>query len=164
MNALIKDVVSRTGSPSRVADQLRYAFHVSKDDVAAAQVGPFAQALTKVIAEHYDGVDKAFADAAGISSSAVSRYKTGQIPQPETIEKMAPHMHMSVPRLMSLAYPRSVDSDADMISGVHPLVMTLQQLIGPDSRLSAEERSGLEAVITTILAPYKRRPRTRKTG
>ncbi|WP_166379946.1 helix-turn-helix domain-containing protein [Catellatospora methionotrophica] len=165
MNALLTDAVPRTGSPSRSGDLLRYSFHVSKDDRAVAQeFTTFAEALTYAVATYYDGVDKAFADAAGISSSAVSRYKTGQTPRPETIEKMAPYMHMSVPRLMSLAYPRSVESGTNLDTVAHPLVVTLNQLIGPDSRMPADEKAALEAVITTVLAPYKRHLRTRKTA
>lgn len=155
----------RTGSPSRADDLLRYSLHVSKDDRAVAQeTTPFAQLLTQVINEHYDGVDKAFADAAGLSSSAISRYKTGQVPRVDTIEKMAPFMHVSVPRLMSLAYPRSVESGSDLETTADPLVMTLLQLIGPDSRMPAAEREALRAVIATVITPYKKYLRTRKTA
>lgn len=165
MNALLAHAVPRTGSPSRADDLLRYSFHVSKDDRAVAQGTPtFADVLASAIAEHFDGVDKAFADAVGISSSAVSRYKTGQVPRPDTIEKMAPYMHMSVPRLMSLAYPRSVDAGTDLEVTAHPLVVTLNQLIGPGSRMPAAEREALEAVVTTILTPYRPYLRKRKSA
>lgn len=157
----------RTGSPSRTDEPLSYSLLVSKDDRASAQeFATFAEALTYVVATYYDGVDKAFADAAGISSSAVSRYKNienPQVPRPETIKKMAPFMHMSEPRLMSLAYPGSVASGTDLTT-MHPLVAMLHQLIGPDSRMPTAERTALEAVITTILAPYKRYLRMRKAA
>jgi transcriptional regulator with XRE-family HTH domain len=165
MSSATTSELPRTGSPSRYGDLLSYSLHVSKDDRAVAQeLTPFAKLLTQVINEHYDGVDKAFADAAGLSSSAISRYKTGQVPRVETIEKMAPFMHVSVPRLMSLAYPRSVDSGAELETAAHPLVMTLNQLIGEGSRMPAAERDALEAVVSTVLAPYKKYLRTRKAG
>lgn len=157
MSSATTSDLPRTGSPSRYGDLLGYSLHVSKDDRAAAQeLNPFAQLLAQVIDQYYDGVDKALADAAGLSSSSISRYKTGQVPRPETIEKMAPFMHASLPKLMSLAYPRSVETGSDLGTTVHPLVMTLNQLIGEGTRMPAAERDALEAVVSTVLAPYRK--------
>jgi transcriptional regulator with XRE-family HTH domain len=167
MTSALVEPLPRTGSPSLTADPLRYSLHVSKDDRAGAQeFNSFAEALTWAVDTYYDGIDKAFADAAGISSSAVSRYKAveiQQVPRPATINKMAPYMHMAVPKLMSLAYPDSVTEGTDM-TAVHPMVMTLHQLIGPESRMPADERAALEQVIGTVLAPYKKYLRIRKAG
>jgi transcriptional regulator with XRE-family HTH domain len=156
MNALLAHAVSRTGSPSRADDLLRYSFHVSKDDRS------FAQVLADVIAKNY-GSDSDFATAAGISNSAVSRYKTGvQVPRPETIDKMAPAMRMSVPRLMAIAYPKTVNPDAVLDGAtIHPLVLQLNALL-TDGVMPDDDRRNLEQVVGSVLAQYKKHLRGRK--
>lgn len=149
----------RQGYRSLGPTVIRYGLRVSKDDRT------FAKVLSDVIDRYYES-DSDFAASAGVSSASVSRYVSGQsIPSPKTIDKLAPHMRMSVERLRAIVYPSG--ATAEPTHGEldwHPLALDLNRLLGGGSTVPAAERSTLETLVGAVMTPYRRYLRNRKSA
>lgn len=148
----------RQGSRSLGPRVVRYRLRVSKDERS------FADVLKDVIERWYES-DSDFAASAGVSNSAVSRWASGkQVPTPAKIEQIAPFMRMPAARLLGIAYPGTGTPDARLGPDVHPLVLDLARMLGPNSPLPDDKRDTLMTLIDALVAPYRRFLRVRKSA
>ncbi len=146
---------------------IRYRLRVSKDEVT------FGQVLSHSIERWYES-DSHFARMAGVSSSAVSRWCAGsQVPKPETIEKMAPHIKddrgrpYTAASLLALAYPGLGRPNVGLPAAptpVRPLVRDIERMLAEDSPVPQDKRATLETLLETIVAPYRVYLRKRKAS
>lgn len=159
MNHVLTDASLPPSGLSRPRTLLRYRLHVSN------QGKTFAEVLREVLDRDFGGSNADFARAASIPISAVGRYLREQVPRPETIKKMAPHMGTTVQRLMAIAYPHQSESETDLGGpALHPLAVQLNLLLSEGSSMSTAERSNLEQVVGSVLAPYRKHLQRRKAG
>jgi transcriptional regulator with XRE-family HTH domain len=146
---------------------IRYRSPVSKDELT------FGQVLARSIDLWFES-DSDFARQAGVSSSAVSRWRTGdQIPRPDTIERMAPHVYderrkpITATRLLVLAYPALAGTatvkpvEAAM---VHPIARDVMWMLADDSPVPQDKREALANLLETVVAPYRTYRRKRKSA
>lgn len=141
---------------------LRYCLRVSK----GRPLPSFPEFLSAAIDAGYDS-DSAFARAAGVSPSAVSRWIKGELrPTPPMLERIAKALSVNVNTLSAIAYPElGGDENAPAYQAPapqHPLVRELTRLLAEDSPMSTEERDTLERVVDSILQPYRRHLKSRR--
>lgn len=109
----------------------------------------------------------AFARAAGVSASAVSRWLSGELrPTPKTLERIAGALKVPTATLSAIAYPELATGDAVPTyvapARVHPLVRNLEALLDPASTLSPMERDTLERLVGAVVQPYLRHLKGRR--
>lgn len=107
----------------------------------------------------------AFARAAGISSSVVSRWLNGLVrPDVPLLERIAPHLGAKLSTLVRIAYPEIDEGlPTEAASTLHPLAAELQRRLGPQSTLPEDQQEVLTRIVDSILAPYRSRS-TPKAG
>ncbi len=122
--------------------------------------------LANAIEELYPN-PSAFARAAGVSPSAVSRWLSGELrPTPKTLERIAGALKVPPKILSVIAYPElaTADAAANYVAParVHPLVKNLAQLLAEDSPVPEVERDTLERVVESVIQPYLRHLKGRR--
>lgn len=137
---------------------IRYGFPVGKEAES------FAELLGQVIDTWYDGNISAFTRAAGLkTSSAVTRWRSGQRPTIEMLRQIAPAMHITARKLEALVYPqgepRSIAAAPPAVT--HPLAREIDRLLGDTSPLADAEKDRLTTVVDSVVEPYRGRRRKR---
>lgn len=141
---------------------LRYPLRVSKGE----QLPSFPVFLAERIEALYPN-PSAFARAAGVSPSAVSRWLSGELrPTPKTLERLAAPLKTRTAILTAIAYPELAVSDSApdyaAPAPVHPAVRNLARLLAEDSPVPPEERDTLERVVESVIQPYLRHLKARR--
>lgn len=120
--------------------------------------------LAEAITEHYDS-DADFARQAGVSSSAVSRWVSGQtVPSVAMIERIAPWLRVPASTLIAIVHPQLVGVEGDDQQRSHPLARELDRMLDDASPVPIDERQVLETIVDRVVAPYRRHFRRRRTG
>lgn len=142
---------------------VRYRLHVSKDQ----EVPSFPEWLAEVIAARYDS-DSAFARAAGVSPSVVSRWTKGDLtPTPRFLEKIAPALGVSKTTLTAIAYPGLASEPVVAPREerpIHALARDVDRLLGEESPVPEAERATLAGLLEAVVSPYRRYLRKRRTA
>jgi transcriptional regulator with XRE-family HTH domain len=142
---------------------VRYRLQVGKDQ----ELPSFPEWLASAIAARYDS-DSAFARAAGVSPSVVSRWTRGDLtPTPRFLEKIAPALGVSATTLSAIAYPGLTDQPtpaAQEQRPLHPLARDVDRLIGDESPVPEAERATLAGLLEAVVSPYRRHLRKRRTA
>lgn len=159
MNHLLTDGIHPPPPVSRARSNIRYRLHVSNEGRT------FAQVLRLVLDRDFGGSNADFARAAGINVGQVGRYLNGQKPRPETLAKMASLMGMSRHKLQDLVDAQTEGAEPSLPGDAHAYAIQLNQLLTPgQSDISEPERVALEQLANTVLTPYRKNLRVRKTG
>lgn len=143
---------------------IRYRLRVSK----GSDLPAFPEWLTAAIEARYE-TDSAFARAAGVSPSAVSRWTKGELrPTPKILERIAPALGVSAQTLSAIAYPE-LGSDIPEASYqppklAHPLALDVERLLAEESPVPSDERATLANLIEHVVKPYRRYLRKRRAG
>jgi transcriptional regulator with XRE-family HTH domain len=119
----------------------------------------FPEYLRQAIPQMGYETPTAFARAAGISSSVVSRWLNGQVrPDVPLLERVAPYLGAKLSTLVRIAYPE-IDEGIPIEEAVplHPLAAELQRRLGPQSTLPDAEQEILARIVDSVLAPYRSR-------
>jgi transcriptional regulator with XRE-family HTH domain len=134
---------------------VRYCLRVSKD----RPLPTFPEFLAQAIDARFDS-DSAFARAAGVSPSAVSRWVKGELrPTPPMLERISRALGINVNTLSAIAYPElaaAPEMTYEPPAAQHPLVRELERLLAEDSPVPAGDRDTLHRVIDSVLQPYRR--------
>jgi transcriptional regulator with XRE-family HTH domain len=143
---------------------IRYRLLVSKD----REVPTFPEWLAAAIETRYDS-DSAFARAAGVSPSVVSRWVKGELtPTPKALQKIAPALGVNATTLSAIAYPELggelPESSYQQPRPVHPLARDVDRLLGEDSPVPDAERETLASLVEAVVSPYRRYLRKRRTA
>lgn len=131
----------------------------------------FADILRASIAQHYGGSQGAFARAAKVAESSVSRWLSGVIPSRELIAKIAPFVldakanPIPAARLDRIAYPELAPAAGERVTYMdrpaaslhHRLALEIDELLADDGPLASGTRADLETVLDSLLSPYRRR-------
>lgn len=151
-----------TAAPHRppTAGHVGYCLHVSKQGAQA-----FGEYLANFIAHsgRYPNAT-AFAIAVGVNPAAVSRWiNAKERPAPRSLEKLAPHMGVSVQNLFAIAYPEeSADVALPDLPELHPLARDINQILSDDSSIGKDDRDALETYLDVVIDPYRKRLRRRR--
>ena len=126
----------------------------------------FPEFLAEMIAALFPN-PSAFAKAAGVSPSAVSRWLSGELrPTPKTLERLAGPLQTPIATLTAIAYPElAIQNGAPRPVApvpVHPLVRDLARLLAEDSPVPSTERDTLERVVESVIQPYLRHLKARR--
>ena len=141
---------------------VRYRLQVGKDQ----KLPSFPEWLSGAIAARYDS-DSAFARAAGVSPSVVSRWTKGDLtPTPRFLEKIAPALGVSKTTLTAIAYPGLSGEQVEPIAErpIHALAREIDRLIGEESPVPEAERATLAGLLDAVVSPYRRYLRKRRAG
>lgn len=147
------------------ATPVRYRLRVGKDPVVPPT---FAEFLATIIEADYAN-DSAFAQAAGVSPSAVSRWLAGAAtPTVRTLEKLARVLDVSAPDLVALAHPELRAGHVVKVPAPaarsHPLARELDRMLADDSPVPAPERENLSTVVDSVMDRYRRYLRKKRAS
>lgn len=146
--------------PSPDGDPPRYDLRMSKQGAEA-----FGTYLAKFIARSGRFPDATtFARAANVSPSAVSRWINGKDrPSVGTLEKIAPHMRVTVAELVAIAYPENNgNGPAPEPAATDPLIDELAAMLDPGSPLEDSDRAALRDLLGRIAEPHRKQMRRRR--
>lgn len=152
----------RQGRRSRGPRLVRYPLRMSKDQ------RDFADVLRAAIDKWYESPED-FARKSGgvVSNSSVSRWLARKsLPSARKVEALAPLMHMTPQRLMAICYPSMAGTKTVSVvpeRPMHPLARELDRMIGVDSPLAEDTLELLVKLVDSVMAPYRRFMRVRKT-
>jgi transcriptional regulator with XRE-family HTH domain len=143
---------------------VRYRLLMGKDHERPT----FPEWLAAAIEARYDS-DSAFARAAGVSPSVVSRWVKGELtPTPRALQKIAPALGVNATTLSAIAYPELggelPESSYQQPRPVHPIARDIDRLLGDESPVPEAERATLAGLLEAVVSPYRRYLRKRRTA
>lgn len=106
------------------------------------------------------------ARAADISESTVSRLiYSDSVPDPETLNKIAPALGVDPQKLILMTHVPDADEAPPAPRQRHPLVVEIERMLAPDSPIPPEDLKMLERMLDRVIDhPYRQMMRRRRSA